>query len=81
MLLVWGVMRFGLAGVLLAVAVPVNTWAVPVVATLEKGRLKVRRDAVAAVLETLIMSWFVDVLRTTLQKTVPVLEGSVLGRY
>ena len=30
---------------------------------------------------TLMMSWPVDVLRTTLQKTVPVLEGKVLGIY
>lgn len=53
MLLVWGVMRLALVGVLLAVAVPVNTWAVPVVATVAKGRLNVRRDAEAAVLEIL----------------------------
>lgn len=30
---------------------------------------------------TLMISWPVDVLRTTLQKTVPVLEGKVLGIY
>ena len=28
-----------------------------------------------------MMSWPVDVLRTTLEKTVPVLEGKVLGIY
>lgn len=50
--LVTGTNRVGLVGVLLAVAVPVNTCAVPVVDTVLKGSTNVRVAAAAAVLET-----------------------------
>jgi len=44
-------MRFGLVGVLLVVAAPVKTWAVPVVDTVLKGREKVSVCADVAVLD------------------------------
>lgn len=45
-------MRLGLLGVLLEVPDPVKTCAVPLVATLLKGKLKVRREVLPPVLDT-----------------------------
>jgi hypothetical protein len=45
-------MRLGLAGVLLEVGFPVKICAVPLVATLVKGKLKVTVAVLVAVLDT-----------------------------
>jgi hypothetical protein len=59
MVLVTGAKRFGLVGVLLAVAVPVNSWRVPEVATLN-GSWNVIVAADDAVFETW---WEITVVR------------------
>lgn len=51
MVLVTGTIKFGVVGVLLAVAEPVSTCAVPVVETVLNGMLKVKAALALAVLE------------------------------
>lgn len=94
---VTGTTRFGWAGVLLAVWAPCNDCRVPEEATLLNGSWKTRGAAVPAVfatyvrsaphqlagglMYTLMITLLSAVDRTTLQNTVPVLDGRVLGRY
>jgi hypothetical protein len=74
MVLLTGAKRFGLVGVLLAVAVPVNSWRVPEVATL-RGSWNVIVAADDAVFETW---WKITVVR---EYTRHCINGRYLDNY